>query len=307
MRLDVEIPSGQDTLAAWLYLPDLPETAPTPPVIVMAHGLGGIRQMRLDAYAERFTAAGYAALAFDYRHFGASTGEPRQLLDVKLQLADWATAIAYARSRPEVDPDRVVLWGTSFGGGHVIATGARDTRVAAVIAQCPFTDGLASGLAMDPLTSVKIGARAARDVIAARLGKAPVMVSTAGPLHSAALMATADAVPGYLALVDAEARAAGFDNQVAARVVFDILRHRPGRQAKRVRCPILFNICETDSVAPAKATLRHARTAPRVEIRLYPEGHFDIYLGEAFERVVADQLEFLTRHIPTTQPRTATS
>ena len=297
-RLEVHFPSGDAKCQAWLYLPEGPQPHP---VIVMAHGLGGIRQMRLDAYAERFAAAGYACLVFDYRHFGASGGEPRQLLDIKLQLADWAAAIAYARSRPDLDPARVVLWGTSFGGGHVILAAARDGNVAATIAQCPFTDGLASVLAMDPRTSVKVTARAVRDLIAAGLGRPPVMVPTAGPPGSAALMTAPDAVPGYLGLVDDEARAAGFDNQVAARVVLNIVRHRPGRQAKRVRCPILFSVCETDSVAPAKATLRHARTAPRGEIRLYPEGHFDIYVGEPFERVVADQLAFLAQHVPATR------
>jgi dienelactone hydrolase len=294
-RLEVHFPSGDAKCQAWLYLPEGPQPHP---VIVMAHGLGGIRQMRLDAYAERFAAAGYACLVFDYRHFGASGGEPRQLLDIKLQLADWAAAIAYARSRADLDPARVVLWGTSFGGGHVIVAAARDGNVAATIAQCPFTDGLASVLAMDPRTSVKVTARAVRDLIAAGLGRPPVMVPTAGPPGSAALMTAPDAVPGYLGLVDDEARAAGFDNQVAARVVLNIVRHRPGRQAKRVRCPILFSVCETDSVAPAKATLRHARTAPRGEIRLYPAGHFDIYLGDWFETNVTDQLAFLTNHVP---------
>jgi uncharacterized protein len=294
-RLEVHFPSGDAKCQAWLYLPEGPQPRP---VIVMAHGLGGIRQMRLDAYAERFAAAGYACLVFDYRHFGASGGEPRQLLDIKLQLADWAAAIAYARSRADLDPARVVLWGTSFGGGHVIVAAARDGNVAATISQCPFTDGLASVLAMDPRTSVKLTARAVRDLIAAGLGRPPVMVPTAGPPGSAALMTAPDAVPGYLGLVDDEARAAGFGNQVAARVVLNIVRHRPGRKAKKVRCPILFAVCETDSVAPAKATLRHARTAPRGEIRLYPAGHFDIYLGDWFETNVTDQLAFLTSHVP---------
>jgi dienelactone hydrolase len=294
-RLEVHFPSGDAKCQAWLYLPEGPQPRP---VIVMAHGLGGIRQMRLDAYAERFAAAGYACLVFDYRHFGASGGEPRQLPDIKLQLADWAAAIAYARSRADLDPARVVLWGTSFGGGHVIVAAARDGNVAATISQCPFTDGLASVLAMDPRTSVKVTARAVRDLIAAGLGRPPVMVPTAGPPGSAALMTAPDAVPGYLGLVDDEARAAGFGNQVAARVVLNIVRHRPGRKAKKVRCPILFAVCETDSVAPAKATLRHARTAPRGEIRLYPAGHFDIYLGDWFETNVTDQLAFLTSHVP---------
>ena len=203
--------------------------------------------------------------------------------------------MACARSRPEVDPRRVVLWGTSFGGGHVLATAARDPAVAAVIAQGPFTDGIASALAMRPDSSVKVMARAVRDVAGARLGRPPVMVATAGPPGSAALMTAADAEPGYLALVPAQAP---FANQVAARSALDIIRYRPGRQTAKIACPVLFCVCEHDSVAPARPTLRHARRAPRGEVRLYPDGHFDIYAAEPFERVVKDQLAFLARHVP---------
>ena len=138
-RLDVGFPSGEETCAAWLYLPDGDGRVPG---VVLAHGWTGVREQRLDAYAERFAGAGLAALVFDYRHFGASSGEPRQLLDITRQLADWAAAIAFVRSRAEIDPGRVALWGTSFSGGHVIETAARDRQIAAVVAQVPFVDGL---------------------------------------------------------------------------------------------------------------------------------------------------------------------
>jgi len=110
-------------------------------------------------------------------------------------------------------------------------------------------------------------------------------------------MTAPDAVPGYLALVP---DGAPHRNEVAARVGLRIPFRRPGRFAAQVDCPMLFCVCETDSVAPAKATLRHARTAPRGVVRLYPEGHFDIYVGEPFERVVADQITFLRQHVPVT-------
>jgi pimeloyl-ACP methyl ester carboxylesterase len=261
----------------------------------MAHGLGGIKEMRLDAFAERFSDAGYACLAFDYRNFGASEGAPRQLLDIGTQLEDWSSAIAFARQQPNLMPDKVVLWGTSFGGGHVIASAARDQNVAAAIAQCPFTDGIASALAMDLRSSFKVTAMAMVDMLRGLVGMTPLMVGTSGPPHSAALMTAPDAHGGYLALVP---RGFSFRNQVAARFALNILRYRPGRQAAKVSCPILFCICETDSVAPAGPTRRYARKAPRGEVRLYREGHFDIYVGAAFERVVTDQLDFLKRHIP---------
>ena len=295
-RIDVTFDSHGDVCAAWLYLPT--GTGPAP-VMVMAHGLGGTREMRLDAYAERFRAAGYACLVFDYRYFGASGGEPRQLLDIESQLQDWASAIDHARSRSDVDTARIVLWGSSFGGGHVIVAAARDRKVAAVISQCPFTDGIASGLASNTWTSTKLSGRALGDLAGSVIGRPPLMVNTAGRPGTTALMTSPDSYDGYLALApDADET---FHNRVAARVALQIVRHRPGRRAKDVRCPILFIVCETDSVAPAKATLRYARTAPHGEIKTYDAGHFEIYLGEAFERVVGDQIEFLTRTVPPTQ------
>lgn len=291
-RLDVTFPSGSDSCAAWLYLPagDGPH-----PVVVLGHGLGAIRDMGLDRYAERFQAAGYAALVFDYRHFGGSAGEPRQLLDIKKQRADWKAAIAYARSRPDLDPARVVAWGSSFGGGHAIATAADDPTLAAAIAQCPFTDGLASTLAMHPLAVLKISGRALADVASSAVGRGPVYTATAGKPGSAAFMTAPDVEPGYLTLVP---EGAPFVNEIAGRLVLHVMQERPGRKAKRIHSPILFCICDPDSVAPAGPTKKYAAQAPKGEIKLYPDGHFGIYVGEGFERAVTDQIDFLQRHVP---------
>ena len=293
-RLDVRFFSRSAHCSAWLYLP---ESSTPRPVIVMAHGLGATKSMRLDAYAERFRAAGYACLVFDYRHFGESEGSPRQLLDIQRQLQDWKAAMSFVRDRKDVDGTKPILWGTSFAGGHVLEIAADDRQVRAVISQCPFTDGVASCLAMEPLNALKLSALASRDQLGAWLGAEPVMVTTAGRPGTTALMTAPDAEPGYLQLVP-DIDKGGFQNQVAARIVFQIMRARPGRRTPRISCPVLFCICEADSVAPAKATLRHARRAPRGEIKLYDDGHFAIYVGEPFERVIVDQLEFLRRIVP---------
>ncbi|OBH93241.1 alpha/beta hydrolase [Mycobacterium sp. E2733] len=291
-REDVQFPSGGDLISAWLYRPPGPGPAP---LVVMAHGLGAVRSMRLDAYAERFSAAGYACLVFDYRNFGDSGGRPRQVLDIGLQLADWAAAVAHARTIPGIDAKRIALWGTSFAGGHVIATAARLPGIAAAVVQCPFTDGIASARTItNPLITARITTRAVRDAIGARLGRPPVMVATAGKPDEVALMNTPDAYSGYLRLVPdgVELR-----NEVAARIALHVFTYRPGRLASEITCPILFCVCEADSVAPAGATLRHAAKAPRGEVKLYPERHFEIYVDEAFDRVVADQIAFLDKHL----------
>lgn len=290
-REDVSFNSGGDRISAWLYRPAVNGDAP---LLVMAHGLGAVRTMRLDAYAERFCAAGYACLVFDYRNFGDSEGAPRQLIDIRMQLQDWTVAVAYARTLAGIDPNRIALWGTSFSGGHVIATAARLPGIATVVAQCPFTDSVASLGTLSPLISARITALAARDLVAARLGGTPVMVPTVGRPGEVALMNAPDAYPGFVKLVPDGTR---LRNEVAARIGVKILPYRPGRLAAKVPCPILFCVCESDSVAPSEPTRRYAATAPRGEVKLYPEGHFDIYVGDAFERVIADQLDFLEKNL----------
>jgi uncharacterized protein len=135
-REEIRFRSGGEECAGWFYRPG--DADGNVPCVVLAHGFGALKEGRLDAYAERFAVAGYAALVFDYRNFGESGGEPRQLIDIGAQHEDWRAAVSDARGREGVDADRIALWGTSFSGGHVIATGARDSRVAAVIAQSPF-------------------------------------------------------------------------------------------------------------------------------------------------------------------------
>ena len=288
-RHDVSFSSGDSTCAAWLYLPT---GVTSPPVVILGHDLGATREMRLDAFAERFAQAGIAALAFSYRHFGDSGGQPRQLLSIKRQLADWDAAIAWIKACRDVDGTRIAVWGSSFGGGHAITVASRHPELRAAVAQCPFTDGLASALALGPAATLKLAPVLARDLAAKVLGRAPVMIPLAGAPGSLALMNAPDALPGYEALMPAGTT---FRNEAAARVAPTIMAYRPGRAAKNINFPILFCVSTTDTVTPPAQTLRYARTAPRGEIKTYDAGHFDFYVGDAFEALVRDQIAFLTR------------
>ena len=91
--------------AVTVFRPETSGESPMP-AIVMAHGFGSPRALRLYAYAERFAAAGYAAMVFDYRGFGDSEGEPRQVLDVSMQHDDWKAALEFARTLPRNMPTR---------------------------------------------------------------------------------------------------------------------------------------------------------------------------------------------------------
>ncbi|OBF81233.1 alpha/beta hydrolase [Mycobacterium sp. 852002-51163_SCH5372311] len=290
-RHDVSFTSGEDTCAAWLYVPT---SVTAPPVVILGHGLGATREMRLDAFAERFAHAGIAAFAFTYRHFGDSSGQPRQLLSIKRQLADWDAAIEWVKTRRDIDGNRIAVWGSSFGGGHSIIVASRHPELRAAVAQCPFTDGLASALALGTAESLKVLPSVARDLASMIFRRPPVMIPLAGPPGSLALMNAPDALPGYAALVPPDRT---FRNEVAARVAPTIMAYRPGRAARKIGVPILFCVSNTDSVTPPAQTLRYARTARRGEIKRYDAGHFDFYLGEVFEALVRDQIEFLTEQL----------
>jgi dienelactone hydrolase len=288
-RADISFHSGGESCAAWLYRP-----AQASACVVLAHGWTGVREQRLDAFAERFAAAGLAALVFDYRHFGASGGEPRGLLDIGRQHADWRAAIAYARTLDGIDPDRIALWGSSFSGGHVIAVAARDPRIAAVVAQVPFTDGLVNLLRLGPQHALRLTVEGLRDQAGALTGRPPHMVASVGPPGSTSVMNSPDAEPGFRAL-----NPPGYEwpNEAAARIALRVGGYRPTRKAADVRCPILFALADDDVITPPDVAAKAAARAPHAEVRHYPGGHFDPYVGQLFERVVADQSEFLVRHL----------
>lgn len=290
-RADVHFPSRGSQCAAWLYLPD---GVHNPPVVILGHGAGATRELRLDAYAERFAAAGMAVLAFTYRHFGDSGASPRQYLSVRHQLQDWDAAIAYVKSCSDLDGRRVAVWGSSFGGGHAVTVAARHGDLAAAVAQCPFTDGLASARVQGLRAALALGLVIARDLVAAVVRRRPVTVPIVGPPGSVAVMNSADALGGYRALIPA---GTPFVNEVAARSLPAMIAYRPGRAARRVQLPILFCISSTDSVTPAGPTVRYARTAPHATIVTDDAGHFDFYLGEPFDRLVDIQTAFLQRHL----------
>lgn len=298
-RRDVWFTSGPDRCHAWLYLPTGASPDRPVPVIVMAHGLGAVKELRLSAYADRFTAAGYACLVFDYRYFGDSEGEPRELLSIRSQRQDWQAAVTFARALPELDANRVVVWGTSFAGGHAVATAARDSRIAAAIAQCPFLDGIASVRQLPVRETLTLVAAGAKDMLAHVRGREPVRIKAGARPGEVGLMSSLEDMQSLLALLAASGiDEADYHNDVPARVALMIPMARPGRAAGDIACPILFCVADRDNLAPAEATVRLAARAPRGEIKRYDTGHFDIYLGQDFEAAITDQLAFLARHVP---------
>lgn len=291
-REHLRFPSGGAECAGWLYRPEAPSGDVA--CVVLGHGFGAVKEARLDAYAERFSDAGWAALAFDYRHLGDSGGEPRQLIDIARQQADWRAAIVHARALAGIDPERIAIWGSSYGGGHVISIAAEDARLRAAIAQVPHTDGLATLRAAGVADLARMTAAGLRDQAAAVLGRRPHMVPIVGPPGAVAAMNSPDAEPGFAAL---HPQGFAWRNEFAARALLRVGTYSPLRRAARIGCPLLVQVCADDAVTPPAPARKVAERAPRGELIEYPGGHFEIYLGELFERAVADQLAFLEANL----------
>lgn len=296
-RQDIEFTSQGTICSAWLYPPanrDFANQAGMP-CVVMAHGFGGTRDAGLEPYAEKFAAAGFYVLLFDYRHFGASEGRPRQLVSVSRQLQDWAAAIAHARSLEGVDPKRIALWGSSFSGGHVVVAGARDGQVAAISAQGAMMDGFATLL--NVIRYAGIGRALALtwagllDLIRSWLALEPHRIPIIAPEGQFAVMSSAGAYEGYAALTPAS-----WINEVCARFALTLALYRPIACAAELPCPLLVLICEQDNIVPPEAATKTAqRAGERAEVRRYDVNHFDIYVNDGFKRSSNDQLDFFKK------------
>jgi dienelactone hydrolase len=299
--LDFE--SGGLRCAATLYLPT--RVGERPPCVVMAHGFTGTRDL-LAPYAEAFAAAGLAVLTFDYRHFGDSEGEPRQVVDVSEQMDDWRAAIRFARTLEGVDARRIALWGSSLSGGHVINLAAEDPTLAAVVAQVPSVDKSLRTISAETrarlaregtsvrrvmTSSVASLAAAVYDELRGLLHLSPYYMRVFGPPGSVAVFTDPDS-PRFL---ESFSRAGGtWRNRFAPRFLFGTPRYIPGT-AERVTMPLLVCVAEQDTEANPVLAVEIARGAPRGELRTYPVPHFAVYEGTVLAQIIADQTEFLVR------------
>ena len=261
----------------------------------MAHGIGGTRDSGLLPFAEAFAEAGLDALVFDYRNFGDSTGEPRQLAWPPRHREDYRMAVTYARSLEGVDPDRIVLWGTSWSAGHAVYIAAEDPRIAAVICQTPDLDGARTmmqiGRYAGPLQQLRVTLVGVRDAVQMLRGLEPTMIPTVGRPGELAALSSEESEPGYLAIAGPTWR-----NEITGRAAFGEWTNRAITLMDKVRCPILVQIADRDSIAPPHAARAAAWKGKRhVQVHEYPIAHFDVYVGEGRERASADQIRFLTR------------
>lgn len=271
----------------------LPRQGDRPPVIVMAHGFAGVRAMLLP-HATRFVEAGYAVFLFDYRNFGDSEGQPRHWVDPGRHLKDWDAAIRHVQTLEGVDGRRMVLWGTSLSGGHVVCMAARGHRVAAVIAGHPLMSGWAAITSLSTSALLRLTFAGLRDVIGSLFGR-PHYVPVVGRHGDLAALTGPEAWDGIeklKAIADVP-----WENKVLARVLLKIPHYNPIRSARRVRVPTLVIAGSNDTIVSAAVARKAASRMQNAQFTLHASDHFQPYYGDYLDKNVREQLAFLQKHV----------
>lgn len=289
-RTDSPFLSQGLTCSAWLYMPPGRTQGQRYATIVMAFGFAGEKTFRLPSYAERFVEEGWAVLVFDYRNFGESEGTPRNLVNPWRHVEDYKAAVAHARNLPQVDPDQIILFGSSFSGGHVLKVAAEDSRIRCVLSQVPFVDGIASLRVRRSLDILGAFTAGVRDAVRMLTGSAPFTLPVYSGPDRLAFMNTAESEKGYASVVEGTET---WQNACPARIALTIAFYRPIASAHKIRCPVFIVLAKHDSLVPADAVLK---TVYRIKGAMALElecGHFDPYHGQWFEQATRAMIQFL--------------
>jgi fermentation-respiration switch protein FrsA (DUF1100 family) len=298
MRRDVTFLSQGLKCAGWLYVPDGLGKGERRPAIVMAHGFSATKEMYLGDFADRFVAAGFVVLVFDYRYFGESEGEPRSQLIPSEQHEDYRNAITWVSLQPEVDASRIGVWGSSYSGGHVLHLAAFDRRISAAVAQVPLTDGWSN---------------------AQRLMRADVFGQFIEALGQDRLQRYRDGTINYVKVVAPEGEpsalptpesyvwftkasqsvAPTWKNQVTMESMEKFLEYSPAANIYRISpTPLLMVVASDDRLTPTDlAVAAYERAREPKQLVLLPGGHFDAYSDPGLSLSASAATDWFRRHL----------
>jgi fermentation-respiration switch protein FrsA (DUF1100 family) len=303
MRQDIEFDAQGTTLRGWLYTPD--GASGPAPTVVMCHGFSAVKEMYTDAFAEAFCEAGLGVILYDNRNLGASDGEPRQEIDPWAQVRDFRDAITYARTRDEVDGDRIGIWGSSYSGAHAIVVGATDRRVKCVVSQVPLISGYQNARRLVRADMIAPFQRMFEADREARFrGEPPQTVAAVAPEGEPCAMPTPDSYEWFTST--AESRAPAWRNEVTLRSVEMFWEYEPGAYLPYVSpTPLLMVVAAGDHLTVSDVAIdafERAREPKKLEI--LAGGHFEAYTND-FEAASAPARDWFVQHLHARQPALA--
>jgi fermentation-respiration switch protein FrsA (DUF1100 family) len=294
--------SGDTFAAGWLYLPEQARSGARVPALAMAHGLGAVKEMYLEPFARSFAGAGIAALVFDYRSFGASGGEPRQRLFPRDQIEDYRNALTWLSLQPEIDADRLGVWGSSFSGGHVLHVAAYDPRVKAVVSQVGAMDvhritlaavGAEQFAALEQLT-VQERIRHATE------GGEVYIPSIGLPGRGFALQADQESLD--FAHEAQATMAPSWRNEVTMSSLDAILEHAPARSIELIAPrPLLMILAQDDPISlPDSIRAAFARAGEPKRLLEVEGSHYSVYpwsKGRNADQAIQAATAWFTEHL----------
>jgi alpha-beta hydrolase superfamily lysophospholipase len=282
----------------------LPEGSPAGgfPLVVLAQGLGTLHEWT-HRTAGAFVEAGIAALTVDYRGFGISEGEPRQQAEPWKIVHDLRAAIDFATTRPEIDAERIGIWGTSFGGGPAMVAAAVDLRVKALALQAPVASGYGLMKAITPPEVLAdLGKALNADRVAIVSGLPPVrLVQTSIDPADGALAADEDT---YSWMTEESKATPHWVNQLTFQTVDRLLEFEPGDYLPRFGPrPVLLMVVDGDTINPPEFAVDAFERVegPKKLIRLAGGGHYSIY-REHFTAVTEAARDWFRVHLAEAGP-----
>jgi fermentation-respiration switch protein FrsA (DUF1100 family) len=296
MRKNVKFPSKELRCSAYYYVPDNIKIGQKLPAIIMAHGLTGVKEHTLPDFAERFVAAGFVVLLFDYRTFGDSEGEPRCQL-FQLELAeDYRNAITWMSEQPEVDPNRIGIWGTSNSGGLVLYVATFDSRVKAVVAQEPAVFNPAAWHTIDPEKWLKDGESILDDRIRRYHDKTVKYVKVVAPEGEPCVLPGKEAYEYFMAT---RKTAPNWCNQITSESLEKMREFDPVSFVDLIPgIPVLFIPMENDGLIPMEITMQVYNRIPEPKkIIILPIRHFDVYFKPWMPKAADAAIEWYKKYL----------
>jgi len=282
--------------SGYLYLPT--NNSRNGPCILLANGFSGTMDYRLPQFAERFVLEGFCVLIFDYRFFGESEGEPRQLIVTNKQREDIRNVIRFLKQQENLNPEKIVLWGASLGGGHVIDVAASDPSIAAVIGLVPGIDMVTrkakATIKIPTGMLLRILLAALWDGIKGKFGLNPYYIKVFGFDGETAVFTSKELKPSFETLIKSSKM---WQNKFTPRFYLSAPRYKKGT-AEKIKMPLLICIADKEVYSNPSFQEWVGQQAPKGEIKHYDADHFDVYNGKTFEQVVKDQIDFVRKHVP---------
>ncbi len=276
---------------ATLHVPEDTHTDQQLPAILMLGGWGSVQMAMTSSFTHSFVEAGFAVMEFDYPGWGASGGFPRQGINPwrRTRVAD--TALAHLKSQPMVDAHQITLWGTSFGGGHVVDLASQHPELTGAIIQVPMLDGRAATFATPLGRLLKLSMLGLLDLIKPGALIYVPTISREGEFGTMDRDGAWDAMERAMAALPH----LGYDNRVAAKSAITMPFYRPWLRLKDVKVPMLMIGATGDTVAPFVSDKVRRVGNPNVQVIEIDADHFDPYFDPLFPEVLAHQLKFLRR------------